>query len=81
MKIMLGRSRIFAVAKDDIIAARLDLIAAKARILAEQYKNNQHWEGDLSRGLDEIEREIAAVRNGRNDGWAYSRGGWSPDDR
>jgi hypothetical protein len=68
------------VAKDDIIAARLDLIAAKARILSEQYKNNQHWEGDLSRGLDEIEREIAAVRNNRDggSGWAM-RGG--PGDR
>jgi hypothetical protein len=72
------------VAKDDIVAARLDLIAAKARILAEQYKNNQHWDGDLRRGLDEIEREIASIRGGSNErgGWATTGGGnWYPDDK
>lgn len=72
------------MAKDDIIAARLDLIAAKAKILAEQYKNNQHWEGDLNRGLSEIEREIAAIRNNSNgrSGWATTEdGAWGPSDR
>jgi hypothetical protein len=63
------------MSKDDIIAARLDLIAAKARILSEQYKNNKLWEGDLERGLEEIQREISAVRNNSS-----GRSGWAQTD-
>jgi hypothetical protein len=66
------------MSKDDIIAARLDLIAAKAKILSEQYKNNKLWDGDLERGLEEIGRELAAVRNNSagNSGWATTDTGW-----
>lgn len=62
------------MAKDDIIAARLDLIAAKAKILSEQYKNNQMWDGELESSLNTIEGEIAAIRreSGSSQGWASS---------
>lgn len=49
--------------KNDIISARLDLIAAKARILSEQYKTNQLWPGDLKRGIDDILIEINHISN------------------
>ena len=61
---------------NDIIAARLDLIAAKARILAEQYKANKMWDGDLTQGLDTILSEISNIK--REGG--HERG-WSPGDR
>lgn len=47
---------------NDIVAARLDVIAAKARILSEQYKKNQLWDGDLERGLSDILSEIESIR-------------------
>jgi len=49
--------------KDDTIAARLEIIAAKARILASNYKGGALWPGDLSRGLDEIEAEMNRIRS------------------
>ncbi len=71
------------MAKSDIISARLDLIAARARVLADQYKNNQLWDGELTDGLNEIQRELTAVRNNSNgdSGWATSSRGWEPGDR
>lgn len=70
------------MARDAVIAARLDLIAAKAKILSEQYKNNQLWDGDLSKQLGEIENEIRLITRGES-GWATtSRSGtWYPDDK
>ncbi len=58
---------------NELIEARLNIIAYKARILADNYKNNQLWDGDLSRGLDELETEIRAIRKASNDhrGWEY----------
>ena len=58
---------------NELIEARLNIIAYKARILADNYKNNQLWDGDLSRGLDELENEIKAIRKASNDtrGWEY----------
>lgn len=69
------------MAKDDIIAARLDMIAAKAKILADDYKNNRLWDGDLGRGLGDIRRELDAIgRNERGEtGWATTGGGWQGD--
>lgn len=52
--------------KNDITIARLDLIAAKAKILSEQYKNNQMWDGDLERGLNDILSEINNIRTDTN---------------
>lgn len=49
--------------RDDTTAARLEIIAAKAKILATQYKGGGLWEGDLTRYLDEIESEIRKVRS------------------
>jgi len=56
-----------------VVAARLDLIAAKAKILAEDYKNNRMWEGDLTRGLSQIESEVRAIQReiNENRGWEY----------
>lgn len=60
--------------KNDIVSARLDIISAKAKILAEKYKNNQMWDGDLTRGLNEIESEISSIRRESGD---HERGGWN----
>ncbi len=38
----------------DTIAAYLDLAAAKAKVLADQVRKGQTWEGDVSRGCGEI---------------------------
>lgn len=62
---------------DLVITARLDLIAAKAKILAESYKNNKLWGGELKDGIDEIEREIALIRRGE----PGAARGWSQEDR
>ena len=42
----------------DIIVSRLDLISAKARVLANDLKKNKLWEGELSLGLREISSHI-----------------------
>lgn len=57
---------------DSIQTARLEIIAAKARILADASKRG-FWDGELNRGLDEIEREIQQLRSNSPD---YNRGGW-----
>ena len=61
---------------NEIVTARLMVIAAKAKILSEQYKNNQLWGGELERELDAIESEIASIRRE-----AGSCRGWEPGDR
>ncbi len=45
-----------------MLTARLEIIAAKSRILVEKSRNNQFWPGELSRGLSEIEREISNIQ-------------------
>jgi len=60
---------------DAVIAARLDLIAAKAKILSERYKNNQLWDGELNSGLNEISEEIRKIGSGRRDTWSYTDDG------
>ena len=42
----------------EIIIARLELIAAKAKILVNDYRFGKLWGGDLSRGLEELKKEI-----------------------
>jgi len=61
---------------NEIVTARLMVIAAKAKILSEQYKNNQLWGGELERELNAIESEIASIRREAN-----SHRGWEPGDR
>ncbi len=61
---------------NEIVTARLMVIAAKAKILSEQYKNNQLWGGELERELNAIESEIASIRREAN-----SNRGWEPGDR
>ncbi len=52
----------------EVIAARLDLIAARARILAADYRGSKLWEGELTKGLNEIQAEVdAAKRDSRED--------------
>jgi hypothetical protein len=46
---------------DESIAARLDLIAAKAKQLALDYRNGRLWEGDLDRGLGEIRQQLHSI--------------------
>lgn len=62
---------------NEVLASRLDLIAAKAKIMASDYRNGRMWEGDLSRGLDELLREITYARNER--GVPDSRNDWQGD--
>jgi len=47
---------------NEIIAARLDLIAAKAKILAADYRAGRQWPTDLSRGLSELGVELENIR-------------------
>lgn len=67
------------MSKNDIISARLDLIAAKARILAEQYRNNSMWDDDLNQGLSQIEKEISTIRDNGNAGISSNYRGWQGD--
>jgi hypothetical protein len=55
----------------EVIAARLDLIAAKARVLVNDYRQGRLWDGDLSRGLQELKKEIdqVCVESGSGDSW------------
>lgn len=46
---------------DESIAARLDLIAAKARQLALDYRNGKLWDGDLDRGKSEIYTQLQNI--------------------
>lgn len=51
----------------EVVTARLDLIAAKAKILAAKYRNNQLWEGELSKDMNEIRAEIYAIEEESGD--------------
>jgi len=62
-----------------VIQARLEIISAKAKLLAEKYKNNQLWDGELSKGLDEIQSEISYARG--EEGWGGNSRGWQAGDR
>ncbi len=46
---------------EPITANRLELIAAKARQLADDYKAGSLWPGDLARGLGEIGEQLDAI--------------------
>jgi hypothetical protein len=61
------------IVNNDIVSARLDVIAAKAHILSEQYKKNQLWGGDLERGLSDILAEIDSIKR---EGGSNARGQW-----
>lgn len=50
------------------ISIRLELIAAKAKQLAEDYKNGKLWEGELGKGLSEIDSQLRLLlQQSRND--------------
>lgn len=42
----------------DMAVMRLELAAAKAKQLAEDLKHGRLWEGDLSRGIGEINEQL-----------------------
>lgn len=71
------------MARDAVIAARLDIIAGKASLLAAKYKQGDGlWDGELSRGLSEIIRDIESINNNGSNTWVESRSGnWYPDDK
>ena len=46
--------------------AYLELIAAKARQLAEDYKNARLWEGELGHGLGEIIETVRKIDTSRD---------------
>jgi hypothetical protein len=45
----------------ELIATRLELIAAKAKALAMDFKNGKLWEGELSKGIADIRHELEKV--------------------
>lgn len=51
---------------DPLVIARLEIVAAKATIAAEQYKNNKYWPGELTEALNEIQRELDALHQRAN---------------
>lgn len=42
----------------ELLQAQLDLIAARAKLLAEDFRRDRLWGGDLSKGISEIEETI-----------------------
>lgn len=59
---------------NETVAARLEFVAAKARILVNEYRAGRLWEGELSRGLDELRSEIdRAQREDNNNGYYTPR--------
>lgn len=54
-----------------MIETRLELIAAKAKQLAEDYK--KLWPGDLTLGLNEIEKQIRMIRSEKRDSDPWDR--------
>jgi hypothetical protein len=46
---------------DEAIAIRLELMAAKAKQLAHDYRHGKLWEGDLDRGLSEIGAQLHSI--------------------
>jgi len=51
---------------DTIIAARLEIISAKSKILAESIKNNSLWPGELDQILHEISVELSQIPKENN---------------
>lgn len=58
---------------NDDVADRLELIAAKARVLVNDYRQGKLWDGDLSRGLQELKKEIDQVCNESGHGNSWGR--------
>lgn len=50
-----------------MVDVRLDLIAAKAKQLAEDYRKNRLWPGDLTKGLNEIREQLDRVEGEKRD--------------
>ncbi len=48
--------------QNDTAVYRLELIAAKAKQLAEDMKHGRLWPGDLSKGISELLEQLAAIQ-------------------
>lgn len=48
---------------ENTTAIRLELVAAKAKLLAEDIKHNRLWPGELSRRTSDICSDIEAARS------------------
>ena len=46
----------------ETISLRLDLISAKAKQLSNDVKEHKLWEGQLSKGLSEIQEQLSIVQ-------------------
>lgn len=46
---------------DEIIKARLELLAAKAKVLALDYEHGKLWEGELGSGLAQLQGQITEI--------------------
>lgn len=51
------------MATNDIIAAKLDMIAAKAKAMATSYRTGRLWDGELTSGINEIDRTVDEIRH------------------
>jgi hypothetical protein len=51
---------------DDATAARLALVAAKAKQLELDYRHGKLWEGDLDRGISEISEQLRMIPRERS---------------
>lgn len=50
-----------------LFIVELELIAAKAKSLAEQMKNGKEWKGDISSGISEINRALERLKIARRE--------------
>lgn len=67
---------------NQLVIARLDLIAAKAKMLTEQYKNNQISDTELESGLSDVITEISKIFSDSRPVARVNRGGtWFPTDK
>jgi len=46
---------------NELVAAKLDLIAAKAKQLSLDYRAGRLWEGELENGLAEIHQQLSSI--------------------
>lgn len=74
---------------NEITAAQLDVLAGKARLLAERYRVGALSDSDMAYMVAEIQTELNRVDTGRCDRWdlvprvadKVKVGMWFPDDK
>lgn len=48
---------------NELLATYLELIAAKAKTLADEVRRGAHWPGDLNKGLSEIQSTLQKAQS------------------